>query len=295
MKRVAAVVVIAGSAICAGPHLHAQSTPTSVRALWIVSEGIATPESVYVEPRSGSIFVSDINGQPGDRDGNGYISRLAADGTVTAVKWATGFNAPKGLRSFNDTLWVTDLDEVIAIDIPSARITSRLKIDGARFLNDLTVGPEGTIYVSDSQGNRIYEIRNGRASVFAEGATVEVPNGLLVDGGRLIVASIAQAAGENAAPGRLFALDLKTKAKTVLSTMPIGRLDGLESDGQGGFIVSDVGTGRILQVTGGDVRVLRELGGSTADIAYIPARRIVIVPHLRDNKVAAYDVSDAVK
>lgn len=97
------------------------------------------------------------------------------------------------------------------------------------------------------------------------------------------------------APGRLFALDLKTKAKTVLSNMPIGRLDGVESDGQGGFIVSDVGTGRILQVTGGDVRVLRELGGSTADIAYIPARRVVIVPHLRDNKVAAYDVSDAVK
>lgn len=61
-----------------------QSVP--VTAVWTVTEDIATPESVYVDPLSGSIFVSNINGNPQDRDANGYISRLDANGTVVAAR-----------------------------------------------------------------------------------------------------------------------------------------------------------------------------------------------------------------
>src|SRR5436305_14796195 len=69
-------------------------------AMWVVSEGIAAPESVYVDSDSGFIFVSNINGMPDQRDGNGYISKLSADGKMVTAQWVTGFNAPKGLRSY---------------------------------------------------------------------------------------------------------------------------------------------------------------------------------------------------
>ena len=58
-----------------------------------------------------------------------------------------------------------------------------MKIDGAQFLNDLATAPDGTVYVSDSAALKIFEVRNGKASVFVEGGdVVEQPNGLLVDG-----------------------------------------------------------------------------------------------------------------
>ena len=101
--------------------------------------------------------------------------------------WFTGLNAPKGLRSFGGMLWVADLDEVIGIDIASAKENARIKVDGAKFLNDVAVGPDGTIYVSDMMASKIYAIKDGKASVFAEGEQLEYPNGLFVDGERLIV------------------------------------------------------------------------------------------------------------
>src|SRR5687767_11453623 len=104
---------------------------------WTVTENITTPESIYYDEPSGFIFASQINGMPADRDGNGRIVKLNADGTVAAGDWVTGLNAPKGLRAHNGTLWTADLDEVIGIEIASGRITSRTKIEGAQFLNDV--------------------------------------------------------------------------------------------------------------------------------------------------------------
>ena len=69
-----------------------------------------------------------------------------------------------------------------------------MKIDGAQFLNDLATAPDGTVYVSDSATLKIFEVRGGKASVFVEGGdVVEQPNGLLVDGGRLILGTIGPA------------------------------------------------------------------------------------------------------
>src|SRR5262245_39383537 len=71
--------------------------------LWTVTEGIQTPESVYVEPTSGDIYVSSVEGMPGEKDGKGHISKLSGDGKVINAMWVTGLNAPKGLRSFEGT------------------------------------------------------------------------------------------------------------------------------------------------------------------------------------------------
>ena len=79
-----------------------------------------TPESVYLDEGSGYLYVSQIDGQPGEKDGKGRISKLGLDGSVVTADWASGFNAPKGLRSFGGVLWVADIDEVIGIDIATA-------------------------------------------------------------------------------------------------------------------------------------------------------------------------------
>ena len=158
-----------------GPAPTAAAPAAQDDAKWTVTEGINAPESVYVDADDGFIFVSDIGGAPDQRDGNGYISKLSMDGKVIAAQWVTGFNAPKGLRSYKGTLWTADLDEVVSIDIASGKVASRIKIDGAKFLNDVACGPDGTVYVSDTVASRIYAVKNGKASVFAEGDDIEYP------------------------------------------------------------------------------------------------------------------------
>ena len=171
----------------------AQGDGPTLTPIWDLKGDFAAPESAYYHAASNSVFVSSINGQILDKDGNGYISRLSPDGKVVSAKWVTGLNGPKGLRSVGNTLWVADIDEVVGIDIGSGKITSRVKVDGATFLNDLATAPDGTIYTSDSSGLRIYAVKDGKSSVFVEGAdVVEQPNGLLVDGSRLILGTLAR-------------------------------------------------------------------------------------------------------
>ena len=49
------------------------------------------------------------------------------------------------------------------------------------------MGADGTVYASDTMASKIFAIKDGKASVFAEGEQLEYPNGLFVDGERLIV------------------------------------------------------------------------------------------------------------
>jgi hypothetical protein len=329
-----------------------QSNVPAPTALWTLSADVNAPESAYYDAASNAIFLSSINGDVLAKDGNGYISKLAADGKVVNAKWATGLNAPKGLRSVAGTLWVTDIDEVVAIEIASGRITSRVKIDGAKFLNDLATAPDGTVYASDSQTFRIYAVKDGKASMFVEVAEpIETPNGVLVDGNRLIVgtmgAPVAQGAqgaqgargaqgaegargaqGAQSAPaapsapiapgapsapsaprapsaptapsapsgGRLLAFDLATRARTVITPQPIGGIDGIESDGRGGFLVTDVFGMRLLHVSAsGTTRTLLRFTAAGADFGYIASRQIAVVPFLFSNSVAAYDLSGVLR
>jgi hypothetical protein len=253
---------------------------------------------VYVDTASGSVFVSMIAGQPGDRDGNGRILKATPDGTVVAASWVTGLNAPKGLRSHDGTLWTADIDEVIGIDIASGRVTSRIKIDGAQFLNDVATGDDGTVYVSDMLASKIHAVKDGKAAVFAEGDDLEYPNGLLVEGDRLIVGGWGKPEPDftTKVPGHLFALDLKTKQKTLITPKPLGNIDGVESDGRGGYVVTDYPKGQLIHVTAsGDARVLQTWMPGAADLAFVPVGNIAIVPHMNENKIAAYDISAQLK
>jgi hypothetical protein len=303
-------------------------SPT-LTAVWNITTDFAAPESAYYHSGSNSIFVSSINGQILEKDGNGYISRLSPDGKVVAAKWVTGLNAPKGLRSVGNTLWVADIDEVVSIDIGKTQIKERVKVDGAQFLNDLATASDGTIYVSDSAQSRIYAVKDGKSSVFVEGAdVVEQPNGLLVDRDRLILGTIGPAAPRGGGPGRgdqappargrgdagrgdappaargrgpapsghLFAFDRKTRQRTRVTVEPVGGIDGIELDGQGGLLVTDVIGARLLRVSpAGKVAVLAKFSAGGADFGYIAKTRMAIVPFLFSNSVAAYDLTGSLK
>jgi hypothetical protein len=290
--------------LCA-PMLFAQAEGPTLQPLWTLTGTFAAPESAYYHAGSNSVFVSSINGQILDKDGNGYISRLSPDGKMVAAKWVTGLNAPKGIRSIGGTLWVTDIDEVVSIDIATAKITARVNVEGAQFLNDLATAQDGTVYASDSNLARIYAVKDGQSAVFVEGADqVDIPNGLLVDGTRLVLGTIGTGgarggSGRGAGPppsGHLYAFDLKTKQRTQLTKDAVGGIDGIEPDGSGGLLITDVIGARLLHVArSGQTRVLAKFSGGGADFGYIGSTRIAIVPFLNANTVSAYDLTSSLK
>jgi sugar lactone lactonase YvrE len=305
-KRVASAVFALSLVACSSePAKEAEPAATppppkpAAAELWNVAIGIETPESVYVDPKSGEIYVSIIAGMPGEKDGNGRIAKISADGKSTNASWADGMNAPKGLRSHEGTLWTADIDEIIGLDMATGKATSKVKVPGAQFLNDVATGADGTVYVSDMMGNKIYTLKGGKVGVFAEGAELlEYPNGLLVEGDSLVVGSWGKPEADftTKVPGRLFKLDLKTKKKTLITPDPVLNIDGLESDGSGGYIVSDYLAGKIIQISSdGKMKTLTTFMPSTADIAYVAGEKRLLVPHMNENKIVAYDISGALE
>jgi len=268
-------------------------TPTVATPVWSLTQGLDSPESVYFDATSGFLYSSQIGGDAAARDGNGRIAKLTVDGTMIDANWITGLNAPKGLRAYRGTLFVVDIDEVVGIDVAAGKIASRVKTD-AKFLNDVATAPDGTVYATDSFQNRVYVVRDGVASVFVESPRLELPNGILVDGGRVLVVTDGRPGrGGGGTPGSLFAIDAVTREITQVTTESIGTPDGIEPDGRGGYIVADVGGGRLFHVSaGGAVRQIRQLDRQPADICFIASRSLLVVPHLGLNRVSAYDLSD---
>jgi DNA-binding beta-propeller fold protein YncE len=260
---------------------------------WNLAEGVASPESAYVDPGTGLLFVSQI-GQGGatGKDGDGWISKLDVDGRVIENKWVTGLNSPKGMRSHDGVLWVSDIDRVVAVDIDAGKIVQKVDVPGATFLNDVACGPDGTVYVSDMLNSRIVQINNGKPSVLAEGPELQNPNGLLVDRGRLVIAAWGTEIADDFStktPGQLLALDLSSKQITAITPEPLGNLDGLEPDGRGGYVVSDWIAGKIIHVPkAGQPKAILTLEKGAADIAYLPGKKRLFVPRMVENRVTAY-------
>ena len=281
-------------------------TPAAPQALWTVNTGLTRPNTAYYHQQSNSIFVSNYNGGRINREGNGYITRIGPNGEVLAEKWATGLNAPKGIRSLGSTIWVVDIDEVVGFEVTAdrGRLKSRVKIEGALSLNDLAITPDGTIFVSEGLSYsappdnppRIYMIKDGKPSIFVEGDDAgRLPIGLLVDGDRLIVGTlVARLEGRP----QLLAFGLETRVRTALATtMAVDQISGIEPAEPGAYFVSGFLSRRLLHVArDGKVTTLVTFDRQVADIGVSPMGKqlteagTIFVPFPSANSVSAYDL-----
>lgn len=121
------------------------------------ASGLKTPESVRYDAAQDLWFVSNINGNPSQKDGNGFIVRLAADGAamdstpfIESGKNGVTLNAPKGMALVGDTLWVADIDAVRAFNARTGAPIASVEIKGSAFLNDVVAGPDGSVYITDT-------------------------------------------------------------------------------------------------------------------------------------------------
>lgn len=287
------IAAFAGAIGCASARITDSPSPA-----WSLRESPAlqNPESACWDAGSQTLFVSNVAGNPTGKDGKGWISRYSASGVLLQAEWVSGLNAPKGMRSSGGTLWVTDIDRALAIEIASGRIIRTIAVPGSKFLNDLAIGPQGEVYVSDTVQSRIHVIRgDGKVRVLAAGKQLESPNGLLIDGENLIVAGWGvgtKADLSSQGPGHLYSISLKTGAQRLITPKALGNLDGLEKDPAGDYLVSDWVAGKVFRVSAKTGRAQETLSGfkGSADIAWIPEKHLVVVPRMAENELTAYEL-----
>ncbi len=124
----------------------------NLKKIW-ETEGFKTPESVVYDQANDVLYVSNVNGAPGDRDGNGFISRVSLEGEILELEWVTGMDAPKGLAIVGNKLYVSDIDTLVEININGGAITNRYTAEGGQFFNDVAASADGDVYVSDTGTN----------------------------------------------------------------------------------------------------------------------------------------------
>jgi glucose/arabinose dehydrogenase len=277
---VAALACGAGASGDAGAAGEDQGMALAKR--WATERVLKVPESVFHDAERGVLYVASINGSPMGRDGNGFISRLSLAGEVLDLEWVGGLDAPKGMAVAGGTLYVSDIDRLVAVDIANGRVQSRLTVEGARFLNDVAVGSDGSVYVSDNQAGIVYRLREGTVDRWLDG--LREPNGLLAEPGRLLV-------GTN---GRLLAADTATGETSVVADNT-DYIDGVAADGRGGYVISDfMGAVRRVGEGGEMVKILDTAkdGIQAADITVAAAQGLLLVPTFSDNRVLAYELGD---
>lgn len=250
--------------------------------LWETDTTLKVPESVFIDHKNNVLYVSNIDGQPWAKDGKGSIGKVGMDGKIIAVDWVTGLQAPKGMGMHKNNLYVADLNEVVVIDITKGAIVDRIVVDGAVTLNDISVEENGTVYVSDSRGRKVYSIENKKATVLLDTTQLKGPNGVLKHKGSLYVLDA----------GSMYRME-KNGSLTKLVEGMEASTDGIENITGGDYIVSTwIGVVYYVNADGSKQVLLdgREQKINSADIGYDAAKRIVYVPTFWRNTVVAYEL-----
>ncbi len=250
--------------------------------LWSTDTLLKVPESVLFDGKNNVLYVANIDGQPWANDGKGSIGKVGLDGKIIAVDWVSGLQAPKGMGLYKNKLYVADLTELVVIDVTTGTVIERIVVEGAGGLNDVSADENGTIYVTDSRARRVYEVKEGKASMLLDSSKLKGPNGILKHKGSLYVLDA----------GSMYRME-KDRSLTKLAEGMEGGTDGIENVGGGDFIVSTWG-GVVYYVNAdGTKQVLldgREQKINSADIGYDAAKRIVYIPTFWKNSVIAYEL-----
>ena len=260
--------------------------------VWKVNEGLSKPESVVYDVQRHVLYLSNINGQGGDKDGNGYITKLAMDGTILSKMWVSGLHAPKGLAIANSTLYAADIDVLVAIDPDTGKIKARYAAKGAKFLNDVTIDSAGHVYVSDSHTSALYKLSGTDLQVWLQDDDIQQPNGLYATADALIVAAGDRTADQPGNARYLQRVSLSTKAiRPVTDRTPIGSLDAAVPDGNGGYFLTDWSAGTLMYYTPATgPTLLQRFGKGTADLHYVPHTQMLFLPVMMSHELIALRV-----
>ncbi|SFN57099.1 Sugar lactone lactonase YvrE [Actinomadura madurae] len=157
MAAALAVAVLPASVALAASAASAREQRVSISTAHVLPGDRVYPEGIAADPRGGAMYAGSFEDgtvyrmRPGHRVAEVFLP-AGADGRHTA----NGMKVDRAGR-----LWVTDSTSgVAAYDTRSRRLLARFTVpgDGARFVNDLAIAPDGTAYLTDTSRAVVYQV-----------------------------------------------------------------------------------------------------------------------------------------
>lgn len=265
------------------------------------------PESVRYDADLDVFFVSNIRGTPSGKDNNGFIARIDATNTDSMTVLVRGgqnrvtLHAPKGLAIQGDTLWVADIDVLRGFNKRTGESVATISFAGhsPRFLNDVAVGPDGEIYVTDTSiqitgsgtqyfgRDKLFVIRGREVRLLLEGqARLAQPNGVTWDaqGGRLLMAPFG---------GQSVTSITTTNTQPIPIAGGVGGYDGIEVLPDGRILVTSWQDSTVNVVVDGALRKVITGVDSPADIGVDTKRMVLALPRFTGGRVEYYHIPPA--
>ncbi len=254
--------------------------------LWETEPVLSGPESVVFDPIRNLLYVSNLRKerQSDVFYGQEFISKINLDGKVVDLRWIENLSEPTGMCIFNDQLYIVERFGLVVYDLKTDRVDRKIRIPSNGFINDVTLGADSTIYVSDSSTETIFTVKNDRVSTWYSHPEISHPNGILYHNGMLLI----DVNGDST----LKALDVTTHELREIAQLEKGIIDGIkviEDD----YLVSFL-EGSLYRITenGKVTEILntRDLPIHMADIEYIENRKLLILPAIWQHKLVAYQL-----
>ena len=262
------------------PSAENQSDPEpvtfSLSQLWTTDTIMKTPESVLYDPLREVLYVANMN-RDEEGDETGFISKINTDGTVIDLHWVDGLNEPRGMGIHGDLLFATDNDRLIVVNLETGELKKSIPVEGAVFLNDLSVAKDGTVYFSDSRAGKVQVYKDDEVIDWIP--EIEGPNGLFDEGEEILVAG----------GGEVRLVNKETGKYDVLAE-GIG-VDGIEYTGIDDYYIVSEWKGVIHMIGNDTIQTLLDTEAekkNTADIGFNLKKKVVYVPTFFDNRVVAY-------
>lgn len=258
-----------------------EQAPISLQKVWETDTSLNTCESVLYDKDENVLFVSCINGKPAEKNGKGFIAKVNMDGSIKKLKWAEGLNAPKGMGISHGKLYVTDIDELVSIDLATGKILDHMPPDHkAKFLNDVAVDENSVIYFSGTQKGFIYQFKPG-GGIVTKGQALNGVNGLTFYDNKMF--------GVDNEGIRHYSLS----NPAVLINDQVKGGDGIVALNDSTFIATKWDGEIYYTVNNKAWKILdtRNQKMNSADICYLPDKKLLLVPTFYGNKVVAYKVN----
>lgn len=253
--------------------------------IWETDPVFDTPESVCLNKEKNLLYVSNVGGkQPWTKDGHGFISKMSLDGEIIELEWVTGLNGPKGMALVGNNLYVADINELIIIDVEKGKMVARHILSSALSINDVTADNEGNVYLSDSDGVKIYRFStDSKIDIFANGfANATRINGLLTVGDSIICAT----------NGKLIQFNTQDASYDVLINTE-SLADGIGKLSDNTYIYSYWSGKVLIQDDGLEEKIVLDLAEekkNAADFHYDSESKRLWVPTFFDNRISCYQI-----
>jgi hypothetical protein len=251
--------------------IAAASSPSDIlaaeRATRIaVLTGFDLPETFEYDSVHDVYYVSNMVGLVTDKDNNGFISRIDPRQPDHQVPFIVGgrdgvtLHGPKGMAVHGHSLWVADIDTIRVFETRSGKPVREIDLHqaGAISLNDLTLLPDETVYVTDPRllfgatetrhegDDRVFVVSPAGTvrTILTGDAALKYPNGVEWDRhkNRILLAPLARNAD-------LVAWQLDAGPLSTVAHGP-GGYDGLEVTAEGRIFVSSLDKEAIFEVVG---------------------------------------------